>query len=260
MLKNTFIHIPGVGEQTECRLWERGILCWEDFLSATNGQLPLLRRSEARRWLKESLLRETDLDFFRRLLPSRHLWRLFEDFGREAAFLDIETAGLPPGRDYVTVVGVWAGGKMTQYVEGVNLGRFEDDIARWPLLVTFNGACFDLPVLRRQFPGLRLDAAHIDLRFVLRRLGLRGGLKAIEPRFGISRPAEVRMLTGFDATILWKRHQAGRSGALELLLRYNREDCVNLETLMIQAYKMMREMLLPGALVRYENRAVQGRH
>jgi uncharacterized protein YprB with RNaseH-like and TPR domain len=104
-------------------------------------------------------------------------------------------------------------------------------------------------VLLRQFPNLRLQAAHIDLRFVLRRLGFRGGLKKIEPLFGINRPPEVRLLNGYDAVILWRRHLARRSGALELLLRYNGQDCINLERLMEQAYRMLRESLLPGPLV-----------
>jgi len=250
LLKHTFIHIPGVGEQTEQRLWRGGVLCWDDFLEAASARkLPLLRRDEARRWVEESLLHEHDIDFFRPLLGARHLWRLFDQFAPQAAYLDIETAGLEPGSDYVTVIGVWAEGELRQYVEGVNLHRFEADIARYPLLVTFNGTCFDLPVLRRHFQGLRLEAVHLDLRYLTRRLGLRGGLKRIEPHFGISRPPEVRLLDGYDAVLLWRRHLAGRSGALELLLRYNREDCVNLERLMERTYGMLKESLLPGPLV-----------
>lgn len=250
MLRNTFIHIPGVGEQTERRLWRGGILCWDDFLSAAGSrQLPMLRRDTARRWVEESVRNATDIDFFRQLLPARHLWRLWDEFGPEAGYLDIETAGLPPERDYVTVIGVWGQGEFRQYIEGINLNRFEDDVGRYPLLVTFNGACFDLPVLRRQFPLLRLEAAHIDLRYLLRRLGLRGGLKRLETVFGIQRPPEVRLLTGYDAVLLWRRHLAGRSGALELLLRYNREDCVNLEAIMGRAYRMLRASLLPGPLL-----------
>lgn len=52
-------------------------------------------------------------------------------------------------------------------------------------MITFNGGPFDLPFIRRQFPGIKLPPAHIDLRFFLRQLGLRGGLKAIERRLGL---------------------------------------------------------------------------
>jgi hypothetical protein len=41
MLRNTFIHLPGVGTVRERALWERGILDWECFLAdAEDGQLP----------------------------------------------------------------------------------------------------------------------------------------------------------------------------------------------------------------------------
>ena len=32
MLKNTFIHIPGIGPKTEQRLWDSGTHNWEDFI------------------------------------------------------------------------------------------------------------------------------------------------------------------------------------------------------------------------------------
>jgi len=31
MLKNTFLHIPGIGSITERRFWESGVYSWEDF-------------------------------------------------------------------------------------------------------------------------------------------------------------------------------------------------------------------------------------
>ena len=64
------------------------------------------------------------------------------------------------------------------------------------------------------------------------RLGFKGGLKKIEPRFGIHRPKEVNGMDGYMAVLLWQRYQRGDQGALDLLLTYNREDVVNLEVLM----------------------------
>ncbi len=32
MLENSFIHIPGIGEATERKLWESGVFQWCDFL------------------------------------------------------------------------------------------------------------------------------------------------------------------------------------------------------------------------------------
>ncbi|MEA3323841.1 MAG: ribonuclease H-like domain-containing protein, partial [Euryarchaeota archaeon] len=36
---------------------------------------------------------------------------------------------------------------------------------------------------------------------------------------------------GFDAVRLWHEYERGSADALELLLKYNREDIVNLETI-----------------------------
>jgi len=33
MLKNTFIHVPGLGIKTEQRIWNSGVYCWNDLLS-----------------------------------------------------------------------------------------------------------------------------------------------------------------------------------------------------------------------------------
>ena len=36
MLKNTFLHMPGVGVITERRLWESGILSWNEYVRNNN--------------------------------------------------------------------------------------------------------------------------------------------------------------------------------------------------------------------------------
>ncbi|MCX8126599.1 MAG: ribonuclease H-like domain-containing protein, partial [Dehalococcoidia bacterium] len=59
------------------------------------------------------------------------------------------------------------------------------------------------------------------------RLGLSGGLKAVEVRLGIER--ELKNINGLDAVMLWMRNEKkGDLKALETLLRYNREDVMNL--------------------------------
>ncbi|MFC1979263.1 hypothetical protein ACFLVS_00045 [Chloroflexota bacterium] len=35
MLRQTFLHVPGVGYATEQKLWALGFLCWDDFLNKT---------------------------------------------------------------------------------------------------------------------------------------------------------------------------------------------------------------------------------
>ena len=116
----------------------------------------------------------------------------------------------------MTVAGLYDGQNMRQFVQGHNLQEFPRALAEFDLLVTFNGTQFDLPVLRAYFPELVLPPAHVDLRFLMARLGFKGGLKKIEPRFGIHRPKEVTGMDGYMAVLLWQRYQRGDKGALEL--------------------------------------------
>jgi hypothetical protein len=247
MLKRTFVHLQGVGQKTEAHFWRQGLATWEDFWAAGRvaglgaERLPILKAL-----LEESLSHLHRPEYFAARLPSGEHWRLFRHFQARAAYLDIETTGAWWPELAVTVVGLYDGRNFSQFILGRNLMDFPEALAGVDLLVTFNGAQFDLPVLRAAFPGLRLPPIHLDLRFLLARLGYRGGLKAIEPRFGITRPQAVAGLDGFDAVLLWERCQRGDRTAQELLLQYNREDVLNLETLMEQAFGMGRELLLRG--------------
>jgi uncharacterized protein len=59
---------------------------------------------------------------------------------------------------------------------------------------------------------------------------LYGGLKKVEMTLGIHRDTEG--MNGVDAMKLWEKHHREKdAGALEILLRYNREDIENLEIL-----------------------------
>jgi uncharacterized protein YprB with RNaseH-like and TPR domain len=247
MLKRTFIHLPGVGPRREGHFWRQGLNTWEDFLAAPRiwGLSP-----ERLGWLQKELAGSLDhledAAYFAARLQAGEHWRLFRHFRPRAAYLDIETTGAVWPGLLVTVVGLYDGRRMRQFVQGYNLQEFPRILDEFDLLVTFNGTQFDLPVLRAYFPELRLPPAHVDLRFLLARLGFRGGLKRIEPRFGIRRPDEVNGMDGYMAVLLWERYQRGDRGALEVLLTYNREDVVNLETLMEAGFRMSRERLWPG--------------
>jgi uncharacterized protein YprB with RNaseH-like and TPR domain len=251
MLKKTFIHLPGVGRRTEAYFWRQGLGTWEDFLAA--DRVPGLsgeRRRRLRENLSESLEQIENPGYFAARLQAGEHWRLFRHFRRRAAYLDIETTGsFWPGL-LVTVVGLYDGVKLRQFVQGHNLGDFPRALADLDLLVTFNGTQFDLPVLRAYFPELALPPVHVDLRFMLARLGFRGGLKKIEPRFGIRRPGEVEGMDGYMAVILWERYRRGDRAALDLLLKYNQEDVVNLELLMEEGFRMYRQRLLAEEMKR----------
>ncbi|MBM4275608.1 MAG: exonuclease [Deltaproteobacteria bacterium] len=247
MLKRTFIHLPGIGERTEAHFWRLGLLTWEDFLASDRirglGEERLTVLKEA---LEESLAQEDNPAYFATRLPAVQQWRLFNRFRPRAAYLDIETTGAAWPSLNVTVVGLYDGVRMRQFVQGYNLQEFPAALQDIDLVITFNGAQFDLPVLRAYFPGLRFPPVHVDLRFVLGRLGYKGGFKRIEPRFGIRRPPEVEGLDGYAAVLLWERYLRGDRTALETLLIYNREDVLNLEVLMEGAFRLHWERCFPG--------------
>lgn len=232
-LRNSFIAVDGIGERTERELWQAGVTRWGAFDGPTvPGVGPTLaERIEAFVAEAKPRLERGDADYFAATLPDRERWRLFPDFRDRAAFLDIETTGLSPRRDEVTVVSVHRGGETRTLVRGQDLSRQALDraIGDARLLVTYNGAQFDIPFLESEF-ALRSDHAHLDLRSPARRLGLTGGLKAIERDLGINRDRPD--LSGRDAVRLWQRYaRRDDRDALDTLTDYNREDTRNLTAL-----------------------------
>lgn len=239
MLQQTFLHLPGVGPQTERRLWRQGFLNWQQFLDATT--VPGVSAAKLAAWqegLLESLAHLEQPDYFTRRLPAGEHWRLFRHYQARTAYLDIETNGLSWPHLQVTVIGLYDGQRFYQFVWGKNLAEFCELVSRYQVLITFNGRQFDLPVLRTFFPRLSLPPGHIDLRFVLAHLGYKGGLKRLETQFGLHRPPDLADLNGYDAVLLWQRYQRGDRQALELLCRYNQEDVLNLEVLMARAFEL----------------------
>jgi len=54
MLKNTFIHIPGIGIITEQRFWDSGIYSWKDFIQNCPIRLSQLKMDSISSCLIES--------------------------------------------------------------------------------------------------------------------------------------------------------------------------------------------------------------
>ena len=182
-------------------------------------------------------------------MPSAQHWRLLPEFRDTLAYIDIETTGLSMPGDSITTIALYDGRQVRHYVNGQNLGQFVDDISDYRLIVTYNGKCFDVPFIK-QYLGITMDQAHIDLRYVLRALGYSGGLKGCERQLGISR-GELEGVDGFFAVLLWEHYKrTGDREALDTLLAYNVQDTVNLELLMVFAYNMyLRQTPFAG---RYE--------
>lgn len=141
-------------------------------------------------------------------------------------YLDIET-------NYsgeITVIGMYA--KSIGLVQLVRPNISADELLRVmprvKRLYTYNGHCFDLPVIRKHFGvNLREHYESIDLRFVCQRVGWKGGLKKVEQQLGIER--KLPGVDGMAALWLWEQYWIENDKrALKTLLTYNKEDVMNL--------------------------------
>ena len=234
MLKNTFLHVPGIGPGKEARLWRGGFLSWRDYLERCHSCPLASPSSEVIAGHLEASARalgENDARYFETLLSSGDAWRYYADFRHKAAFVDIETTGLWGGADAITVIGLFDGADTRVFIKGRNLEEFAGEVRKYALLITFNGKRFDLPFIRSAFGELPARQGHIDLMYPLRRLGYRGGLKRIEAELGVRREGALKQVDGYMAVLLWREYLRGNRAALSTLVRYNLEDVVNLQYL-----------------------------
>jgi uncharacterized protein YprB with RNaseH-like and TPR domain len=244
MLDNTYIHIPGVGKSLERKIWAQGINTWEEFLEHEDRiPIPSARKARISEEIRKSSahLAAKDCYFFSQCLPSTEHWRAYPIFSDSMAFFDIETTGLSQRTDKITVIGIYNGREVKSYVRDINLDEIVREFSKYSLLVSFNGARFDLPFIKSEFPELEFNQLHVDLMYPLRRIGYSGGLKNIEKKLCISRSEGTEGLTGYDAVKLWKQYERGNQEALDKLIEYNREDVVNLKTIIELTYPKMVE-------------------
>ncbi|MCH8977782.1 MAG: ribonuclease H-like domain-containing protein [Armatimonadetes bacterium] len=249
MLERTFCHIPGIGGCTERSLWQQGCLSWGDYLASPNDfQIGGVKRDYFDRYVQKSadLLERGDHKFFAQALGGKQAWRAWPQFRNRCVYLDIETDGGQRGES-ITMVGLYDGADFTCLVKGEDLDHFPDVIAKYSMIVTFFGAGFDIPMLKKAFPTVPFSQIHLDLCFSLKKVGYRGGLKKIEKQLGIARSDETDGLTGFDAIRLWAEYQGGSEASLKTLVEYNREDVVNLERLAEVAFEKLQHATLDEA-------------
>jgi len=251
MIKNSFIFLDKISNASEKKLWQQNILHWDDFISAKSIQ----GIGNARKILynqqitvAHKALENDDALFLSKLFPKAEHWRLYNLFKDEACYLDIETSGYYGD---ITVVGIYDGKETKTMVKGRNLdahvlGKL---LRQYKMIISFNGSSFDLPVINRYYPNTIPDILHIDLRHVLAKLGFSGGLKKIEKQLGIKRAEEVCGINGSDAVYLWNMYKAtGKEHYLELLVKYNEEDIINLKPLAEFAYTEMKKKVFGSVL------------
>ena len=193
------------------------------------------------------------------MLPQSETWRLYDFFREDAVFLDIETTGLGKNEDDITVFGLYDGINTKTMIKGINLDYqlLKKELQKYKLIVTFNGASFDLPFIEKRYPNLLPKIPNFDVKSVTKRLGLNGGLKNIEKELGIKRNPIIDNFYGGDALTLWKMYRAtGDDYYLNLLVEYNEFDVVNLKIVAEHCVKKMKETSLnlnfcPNALPRH---------
>jgi predicted nuclease with RNAse H fold/dephospho-CoA kinase len=145
-------------------------------------------------------------------------------------------------------VGVLLDGRYSSWLAGDDAEELNRLLEPAKCVVTFNGSAFDIPFLKSTFPEIRLPGEHIDLRFAVRRVGLRGGQKAIERVLGLARSSDLADLGGAEAVLLWHRYLRGDIGALRHLISYNRADVDGMRRILdhlIDALALAEEWIFP---------------
>ena len=233
LLTKSFQHFPGIGPRRTEQLSNAGIHDWNDLVKRSSAGLPFPQSVSQglAESAQESLnaLYERDLNYFIERLNCANRWRLLHDFWKDCTYLDIETSGL----DYdavITVISCWNGESLKIFVNGENLDDFPDYVLNVPLLVTFNGSTFDLPVIRRHFNLPELPVPHVDMRWICRRCDLTGGLKPIEHKLHLKRPDDLVGTDGNEAIMLWEQwSNLHDESAKRKLIRYCAADTIALQ-------------------------------
>ena len=249
MITNSFIFLERVGERIEQNIWKNGVYDWNSFLSRKNiNGLSRHRKLYYDRKILNArkALYNFDSSYFLELLPQSEMWRLYDFFREDAVFLDIETTGLGKTSD-ITVIGIYDGINTKIMIKGINLdfNALKKELQKYKLIVTFNGASFDLPFIEKIYPNLLPKIPNFDVKSVTDKLGLKGGLKQIEKSLGIKRSNIVDKFYGGDALTLWRMYRAtGDDYYLNLLVEYNEYDIINLKTVAEHCVKKVKEKML----------------
>ncbi|MFC2006645.1 ribonuclease H-like domain-containing protein [Chloroflexota bacterium] len=152
------------------------------------------------------------------------------------AYLDIETTGLSPSDCMLTVIGIHlCSGEDANFIQLVGKDITKESILEAlkdvDIIYTYNGQRFDLPFIHHCL-GINLAGIfnHRDLMYDCWKCNLYGGFKAVEKQLGIGR--KLTGMDGYQAVRMWCRYvESFDLGALDTLLKYNKEDVVNLRIL-----------------------------
>ena len=242
-LVNSFTFIKGIGVKTETKLKELGINSWDDVIKKKCPELfPKQKWYALWNGVNSAIeaLNILDVSQLTHLIPKIQHWKMLPNFIDRIAYLDIETTGLSAKYSHITTIAVYDGTRLHNFVRGDNLDDFPTFISKFPAITTFYGKAFDIPFIKKEM-GIDFNQIHFDVCFLLRKLKIKGGLKRIEKRFGISRGG-LEDLDGYAAVLLWNKfRKTKKEEYLKTLLAYNNVDVINLEFLLYKAYNLLIE-------------------
>ena len=231
ILDQSLCLLEGVSHETEVRLRHLGVMTCEQLASDADRYFSARHAQRIRDSFAEWRVARANglVDWMVGHLPVGHRVRALSQFWDDALFFDIETDGKSRSSCITCISTIRQGGHRS-FWRGHNLSDFLAEWSSAKILVSFNGKRFDTPFVCKSF-GLTSIPPQIDLMDEAAHYGCRGGLKAIEKRFGFSRKAKG-CVDGNDAIRLWAEYATGHSeDSLATLLAYNQEDVESLVVL-----------------------------
>ncbi len=229
MIDSAFLHFSGIGKKNRDRLLQAGIIDWESALLKTE-QIPFKGEKKEKFLLEiENNLqahKDQNIRFFTEKFHPLDKWRILSEYFERTSYFDIETDGI---YNRITTISVYHKGKVYSFTKYKNLDDFLDILEDIDLIVSFNGASFDIPVVLQNFRIPSFPVPHVDLRWVCYHEGVRGGLKEIEKKLNILRPMDLQGADGMEAIRLWFQWIEWKDKqALIRLVRYCSADVLSL--------------------------------
>jgi len=85
MLEKSFLHLPGIGPQTEEKLWGLGLSDWQDLSENLTDVFGAKKAMQLARALEESeaALEAGEFEYFRTRLKGSQIWRLLPNYFRQ---------------------------------------------------------------------------------------------------------------------------------------------------------------------------------
>jgi len=168
---------------------------------------------------------------------------LYNKFKHQALCIDVEAT---KWNGPISIIGVYKPKEgeidYTAFVKGENLtlDNLKQAFAHCKLLITFNGTNYDVPEIKKQFPGvIPENTPVIDLYLLAKKLDLDTGLKTLEQTFKIFRKEEVENKRK-TSTKMWRKYEkTGNKKFLDNLIEYNRQDTINLYPLAERIMEMI---------------------